>query len=81
VPNFNQVEREIVALNQWLDRRVTPTLRGGVEPGTVDVDLKVKDILPLHGSVELNNRYSQVNNFPFNPMVTDCYRCWLAQWC
>jgi hemolysin activation/secretion protein len=58
VPNFNQVEREIVALNQWPDRRVTPTLRAGSEPGTVDVDLNVKDTLPLHGSVELNNRYS-----------------------
>jgi len=58
VPNFNQVAREIVSLNQMADRRVTPTLRPGVEPGTVDVDLNVKDTLPLHGSVELNNRYS-----------------------
>ena len=37
---------------------MTPTLRPGVEPGTVDIDLNVKDTLPLHGSVELNNRYS-----------------------
>lgn len=58
VPNFNDVTRDIVALNQWPDRRITPELRAGVEPGTVDVDLNVKDSLPLHGSVELNNRYS-----------------------
>ena len=58
VPNFNDVARDIVSLNQMGDRRITPTLRPGVEPGTVDVDLNVKDTLPLHGSVELNNRYS-----------------------
>lgn len=58
VPNFNDVSRQLVALNTWPDRRVTPTLREGVEPGTVDIDLKVEDKLPLHGSVELNNRYS-----------------------
>ncbi len=58
VPNFNDVTREIVALNQLGDRRVTPVLQAGVEPGTVDIDLNVKDTLPLHGSIELNNRYS-----------------------
>jgi hemolysin activation/secretion protein len=58
VPNFNDVTRDIVALNQWPDRRVTPTLRPGIEPGTVDIDLTVKDTFPLHASVELNNRYS-----------------------
>ena len=58
VPNFNGITRDIVALNQWPDRRITPTLKPGVEPGTVDIDLNVKDSLPLHGSLELNNRYS-----------------------
>lgn len=58
VPNFNDVQREIIALNQLADRRVTPTLKAGTVPGTVDVDLEVKDSFPLHGSVELNNRYS-----------------------
>ncbi|AHF89889.1 hemin-binding protein [Opitutaceae bacterium TAV5] len=57
-PNFQNVEREIVALNQHSDRKVIPTLRAGVVPGTVDVDLNVEDKLPLHGSLELNNRYS-----------------------
>ncbi len=58
VINFKEVTRDILALNQWPDRQVTPSLRPGLEPGTVDIDLTVKDKLPLHGSVELNNRYS-----------------------
>lgn len=58
VPNFNQVTREIISLNQLPDRRVTPVMKPGVEPGTVDIDLNVKDTFPLHGSLELNNRYS-----------------------
>ena len=58
VPNFNDVTRDIVALNQHPDRRVTPELRAGLEPGTVDIDLTVKDKFPLHGNVELNNRSS-----------------------
>lgn len=56
--NFNDVARDIVALNQLPDRRVNPVLKPGEQPGTVDIDLEVKDTLPLHGSVELNNRYS-----------------------
>jgi len=58
VPDLKQVGKEIVALNRLGDRRVTPVLRQGVEPGTVDIDLNVEDKLPLHGSLELNNRYS-----------------------
>jgi hemolysin activation/secretion protein len=58
LPNFNDVTKDIVALNQWSDRRVTPSLRAGVTPGTVDVDLNVEDKLPLHASVEYNNRQS-----------------------
>ena len=58
VPNFNEVSSQIVDLNQAPDRRVTPSLKAGVIPGTVDVDLKVDDTLPLHGSLELNDRYS-----------------------
>ena len=57
-PNFTQVTHDLVVLNQLSDRRVTPTVRAGEIPGTVDVDLNVKDTLPLHGSLEVNNRYS-----------------------
>lgn len=58
VPDFNQVQNDIVHLNQWPDRKVTPSLRAGSEPGTVDVDLQVEDHLPLHASAELNNQQS-----------------------
>ena len=58
VPDMKQVEKEIVRLNRLSDRRVTPELRQGVAPGTVDIDLNVEDKLPLHGSLEINNRYS-----------------------
>jgi hemolysin activation/secretion protein len=59
VPDFDEVQKNIVALNQQADRRVTPALKAGTRPGTVDVDLVVDDKLPLHGWLELNNRYSQ----------------------
>ncbi|MBK8039977.1 MAG: ShlB/FhaC/HecB family hemolysin secretion/activation protein [Verrucomicrobiaceae bacterium] len=55
VPNFNEVQKEIVALNRWRDRKITPELRAGVVPGTVDIDLIVEDKNPFHGNLELNN--------------------------
>ncbi|MCW5623138.1 MAG: ShlB/FhaC/HecB family hemolysin secretion/activation protein [Burkholderiales bacterium] len=58
VPNFNAVQQELAQLNRTSDRRVTPVLAPSTIPGMVDVELKVDDQLPLHGSVELNNRYS-----------------------
>ena len=57
-PNFSQVTHDLLVLNDISDRRVTPTVRPGETPGTVDVDLNVKDTLPVHGSLEINNRYS-----------------------
>lgn len=64
VPNFNDVLRDIIALNQLPDRRVSPALRPGQRPGTIDVDLNVQDRLPLHGSLELNNRYTSATTVP-----------------
>jgi len=58
VPDMNRVTKEVIGLNRWADRRVTPVLRAGAEPGTVDIDLNVEDKRPLHGSIELSNRYS-----------------------
>lgn len=58
VPNFTQVAHDLVGLNQNPDREVTPVPKMGEVPGTVDFDLNVKDTPPLHGSLELNNRYS-----------------------
>ncbi len=59
VPNLNEVQKDVVALNQGADLKVTPRLKPGAVPGTVDVDLEVEDKLPLHASVEINNQYNQ----------------------
>ena len=41
------------------DRSVTPVLKAGSQPGTVgNVELAVKDQLPLHGSLEFDNRHT-----------------------
>lgn len=58
VPYFPAVQKQLATVNRGGDRRVTPVLRPGRTPGKVEVDLKVEDKLPLHGSVELNDRYS-----------------------
>jgi hemolysin activation/secretion protein len=38
------------------DRKVAPILTPGPEPGTVSLELKVKDSLPVHGKIEADNR-------------------------
>ncbi len=59
VPHFPDVQKDLTRLNQQsADLSVAPILKPGQETGSVDVDLKVKDTLPLHGSVELNDRYT-----------------------
>lgn len=60
VPDLPQVQREIQALNAAsADRRITPVLRPGRYPGTLEVELKVDDDPPIHGSLEYNNRYTR----------------------
>lgn len=58
VPHFHTAQKELGTLNRNQNRQVTPVLRPGKSPGTVEVDLQVKDKLPLHGNLELNDRYS-----------------------
>jgi len=53
-----KVQKEIGQLNRNQDFKVEPVMAPGEEPGTINVELKVEDRLPLHGSVELNNRAS-----------------------
>ena len=53
------MQAQLTALNgAAADRAITPVLRPGRKPGTVEVELKVKDELPAHGSVEFDNRNS-----------------------
>ncbi len=57
VPELSAFQDEMNQLNAASpDRKITPIMRAGRTPGTVEVELKVRDELPLHGSVELNNR-------------------------
>lgn len=53
------LQEQLAKVNrQSRDRVVTPVLRAGRTPGTVDVELKVKDELPAHANVEINDRYT-----------------------
>lgn len=52
------VQAELAGINQNPDIKVAPVLIPGKELGTIDVELKVKDNLPLHGFADLNNRSS-----------------------
>ena len=58
VPHFPTAQQQLSTVNRGQNRQVTPVLRAGKSPGKVEVDLKVQDQLPLHGSLELNDKYS-----------------------
>lgn len=59
VPNLAEAQRELEAVAlQSRDRQVTPVLRAGSAPGLVEAELRVKDELPLHGTLEVNDRDS-----------------------
>lgn len=58
VPHFPTMQAELAQAGRSADRRVTPLLRPGSRPGTMEVEVAVEDELPLHGNIELNNRES-----------------------
>jgi len=59
VPQLAAMQLDLGKLNMaTADRRVTPVLRPGKVLGRMEVELKVKDKLPLHGSVGIDDRYS-----------------------
>lgn len=53
--NSKVFQRELDIANQNRDRQIYPVLGPGPEPGTSALTLKVKDRLPVHGRVEVNN--------------------------
>ena len=62
-PYLPEVQKQLADLNKGVAGRViTPVLRPGKTPGKVEVELKVQDEFPLHGSVELNDRYTADTN-------------------
>ena len=59
VPRIAAFQSQLRALNvRSADRLLTPVLRPGVEQGTVEIEVKVQDKLPVNGSLEINNRNS-----------------------
>jgi hemolysin activation/secretion protein len=65
-----KVQEELAKVNRSRGFNVAPVLMPGRGPGRVDVELKVQDKLPLHGSLELNNRSTQeTTDLRLNAMI------------
>lgn len=53
------VQEEIKKLHSYSpDLQAVPILKAGRGPGTMEIDLRVNDKLPLHGGLEVNNHNS-----------------------
>jgi hemolysin activation/secretion protein len=73
IPNLPQLQSQINQVNAVTsDRQVVPVLKAGSVPGTVDLELKVKDVFPLHASLELNNQYT-ADTSPLRAMASLSY--------
>jgi hemolysin activation/secretion protein len=60
VPHLPKVQEQLNALNRASnDRQITPVLRPGKTPGTLEADLQVQDEFPLHGELALNDRFTR----------------------
>jgi hemolysin activation/secretion protein len=59
VLHLPSLQAELTALNgETAERSVTPILKAGRNPGTVDLELRVNDKFPVHASLEVNDRYT-----------------------
>jgi hemolysin activation/secretion protein/AraC-like DNA-binding protein len=58
IMNSQVLQGELDAANANRDRQIYPVIGPGPDPGTSELTLKVKDRLPLHGRLELNNAYT-----------------------
>ncbi len=60
VPYMPAVQEQVAKLaEESFDRNVTPVFRAGSTPGKMEVELQVRDELPLHGGVEINGRNTE----------------------
>jgi hemolysin activation/secretion protein len=55
VLNFPNLQQDLARVARFAGASVTPVLRPGRDPGTMDVELKIKDELPLAAWAELSN--------------------------
>jgi hemolysin activation/secretion protein len=53
--NFKRLQTELSHANRFPDREVIPSFDAGEVPGSLDVNLRVRDSFPLHATLELNN--------------------------
>jgi len=53
--NLTSLQKHLAEANRIPDRTVTPSFKPSKTEGAIDVELKVKDTFPVHGSLELNN--------------------------
>lgn len=64
VPHMPKVQEQMNAMAlEAADRNVTPIFSAGSTPGKMEVELRVKDELPLHGNVEMNSRNSEDTSY------------------
>ena len=56
--NTTWFQQELNQANASRDRQIYPVISPGTEPGTTKLELKVKDRLPLHGRIEVNDKSS-----------------------
>ncbi len=54
--NTKWFQPELDRANQSQDRQIYPVVSPGLDPGTSDLTLKVKDRFPLHGHMEINDQ-------------------------
>jgi hemolysin activation/secretion protein len=54
--NTKWFQPELDRANLNLDRQIYPVVAPGLEPGTTELTLKVKDQFPLHGHIEVNDK-------------------------
>ncbi len=53
--NFKTFQAELAQANRFPDREVYPNFQPGEAPGTLNVELQVKEKPPYHASAEINN--------------------------
>jgi hemolysin activation/secretion protein len=53
--NLAALQKQLAEANRIPDRTITPAFKPSKTEGAIDVELKVKDTFPVHGSLELNN--------------------------
>jgi hemolysin activation/secretion protein/AraC-like DNA-binding protein len=56
--NSHILQRELDVANASRDRQIYPVIGPGPEPDTSELTLKVKDCLPLHMRLEVNNQHT-----------------------